>query len=92
MRCALRDQEPFLCVCSWLRIDFVGDRGEDFAGDFEEDFRGEEGKDDVLFSLVSSSVFFLGEDLLKRPISVNTAPGRCKSSGEKVFVPRRSLQ
>ena len=70
----LGDQEPFLYLCSWSRMDFVGDRTEDFAGDFEGDFRGEEREDDVLFSLVSSSVFFLGEDLLlKRPISVNGA-------------------
>lgn len=79
MRCVLRDQEPFRYGCSWPRIDFVGDGAEDFAGDFEGDFRGrgrgrgEEEEDDVLFSLVSGSVFFLGEDLVKRPISVNGA-------------------
>ena len=63
----LRDQAPLLSVCSFSRTDFVGDRGEDFAADF----RGEERDDDDLFSLVSLSVFFLGEDLVKRPISVN---------------------
>ena len=64
MRCVLRDQDPFLYICSWLRVDFVGEceGAEDFAGDFEEDFRGEEGEDEVVL------VFFLGEDLLKRPI------------------------
>ena len=54
----------------------MGDGAADFAGDFEGDFRGEEGEDDVvffLFSLVSGSVFFLGEDLVKRPISVDGA-------------------
>lgn len=68
----LRDQEPFLYVCSWSRIDFVGERAEDLTGDFEGDFRGEEREDEglLLFSLVSGSVFFLGEDLVKRPISV----------------------
>ena len=72
MRFVLRDQEPFLYVSSFSRTDFVGDRGEDFAGDFVGDLRGEdeEREDDVLFSLVSSSVFFLGEDLVKRPIRV----------------------
>ena len=77
MRVVLRDQEPFLYVCSLSRTDFVGERREDFAGDLVGDLRGEEGEeDDVLFSLVSGSVFFLGddededEDLVKRPISV----------------------
>lgn len=51
----------------------MGDRVEDFAEDFEGDFRGDEGEDDVLFSLLSGSDFFLGEDLLKRPISNNGA-------------------
>ena len=51
----------------------MGDCAEDFTGDLEEDFREDEDgrEDDVLFPLVSGSVFFLGEDLLKRPISVN---------------------
>lgn len=74
MGCVLRDQEPSLCIRSRsrARIDFVGDGAEDLAGDREEDFRGEEEEDDeVLFSLVSGSVFFLGEDLVKRPISGN---------------------
>lgn len=67
----LRDQEPFLYVGSLSRTDFVGERGEDFADNFVGDFRGEEGEDDdLLFSFVSGSVFFLGEDLVKRPISV----------------------
>lgn len=70
----LRDQEPFLYVCSLSRTDFVGECVEDFAADFVGDLRGEEGEDDVLlllFSLVSGSIFFLGdEDLVKRPISV----------------------
>lgn len=66
----LRDQEPFLYVGSLSRTDFVGEGGEDLADDFVGDFRGEEGEDDVLFSFVSDSVFFLGEDLVKRPISV----------------------
>ena len=79
----LRDQEPFLYVCSLSWTDFVGERREDFAGDLVGDFvgdlRGEEGvedENDVLFSLVSGSVFFLGddededEDLVKRPISI----------------------
>ncbi len=65
----LRDQEPFLYDCSLSRTDFVGERGEDLAGDFVGDFRGEEREDDGLFSLLSGSVFFLGEDLVKRPIS-----------------------
>lgn len=45
-------------------MDFEGDGAEDL------DFRGEEREDDVLFALVSGSVFFLDEDLVKRPISV----------------------
>lgn len=55
----------------------MGERAEDFDGDFEGDFGVEEREDDVLFSLfsllslVSDSVFFLGEDLVKRPISVS---------------------
>lgn len=80
VRCELRDQEPFLYLCSCSsrsRTDFVGERAEDFDGDFEGDFGVEEREDDVLFSLfsllslVSDSVFFLGEDLVKRPISVS---------------------
>lgn len=51
----------------------MGDGADDFDGDFEGDLRVEEREDDVLFSLVSGSVFFLGEDLVKRPISVNGA-------------------
>lgn len=58
----------------------MGERAEDLDGDFEGDFGVDEREDDVLFSLfslislfslVSGSVFFLGEDLVKRPISVN---------------------
>ena len=56
----------------------MGGRGEDFVGDFVGDFRGEEREDEdededdvLLFCLLSGSVFFfLGEDLVKRPISV----------------------
>ena len=66
----LRDQESFLYVCSFGRSDFVGECGEDFAEDFVGDLRGEEREDEDLFSLRSGSVFFLGEDLVKRPISV----------------------
>lgn len=72
----------------------MGERGECFADDFVGDFRGEEGEDVDLFSLVSDSVFFLGEDLVKRPISVvlsysrAMAPGRCEKVKAKVFRPR----
>ena len=48
----------------------MGECGEDFAEDFVGDLRGEEREDEDLFSLGSGSVFFLGEDLVKRPISV----------------------
>ena len=65
----LRDQESFLYVCSFGRYDFVGELGEDFAEDLVGDLRGEDREDEDLFSLISGSVFFLGEDLVKRPIS-----------------------
>ena len=65
----LRDQESFLYVCSFGRNDFVGELGEDFAEDLVGDLRGEDREDVDLFSLRSGSVFFLGEDLVKRPIS-----------------------
>ena len=55
----LRDAEAFLPDCSWFRRDFVGEREVDLLaeGRCEED----------LFSLISRSDFFLGEDLVKRP-------------------------
>lgn len=93
----LRDQEPFLYVCSLSRTDFVGECVEDFAADFVGDLRGEEGEDDgllLLFSLVSGSVFFFGdEDLVKRPISVNwRRVGATRVEGKLFVPPRRSLQ
>ena len=83
MRWVLRDQEPLWCVCSCSLIDFVVDGTDafdfdfdfDFDGDFEGDFVVEEREDDVLLSLISGSVFFLGEDLVKRPISVVNGAG-----------------
>lgn len=42
----------------------MGEGAEDLAGDGDED-------EVLLFSLVSGLVFFLGDDLLKRPISVS---------------------
>ena len=48
----------------------MGELGEDFAEDLVGDLRGEDREDEDLFSLRSGSVFFLGEDLVKRPISV----------------------
>ena len=66
----LRDQESFLYVCSFGRSDFVGEFEEEFVEDLVGDLRGEEREDEDLFCLGSGSVFFLGEDLVKRPISV----------------------
>ena len=66
----LRVQESFLYVCSFGRFDLVGEFGEDFVEDFVGDLRGEEREEEDLFSLRSGSVFFLGEDLVKRPIRI----------------------
>lgn len=76
----------------------MGERVEDLTGDFEGDFRGEEREDEglLLFSLVSGSVFFLGEDLVKRPISVKwgrvDAQGSGGTWGGRFSCPGRSLQ
>ena len=62
----------------------MGDRAEDLTGDFEEAFRGEEEEEEgnlLLYSLVSGSVFFLGEDLVKRPISIEWCRVDAQGSG-----------
>ena len=65
MRWVLRDAEPFLGIRSRSRIDFVGEEVGDLAVERDED-------EVFLFSLVSGSFFFfLGDDLVKRPIGVN---------------------
>ena len=44
----------------------MGEREEGLVGECDEDFRRDGRGDDLAFSLLSGSDFFLGEDLLKK--------------------------
>jgi len=67
LRRAIEEAECFLPeCCSRCRRDFVGEREEDLMGELDEGFLMEGRGEALVFSLVSGSDFFLGEDLVKK--------------------------